>query len=347
MNVLVIGGSGCLSGPIARQILNHKHKVFVCNRGTRADRIPKGCELIKADRKDLANMHKEFGELKLDAVIDSIAYLPQDIEDDLQLFPNVKHFIFISTVDVYGTVLSPIPAKETNKPNPQSGYAKNKHAVEERLIKEFDMRLFPITIFRCSHILGPGGYVTSLWGRSQYIVDRIMKGKPVPIVDGGRNLLTPVYSEDAAWGVANALFKPITFGQVYNLVGPAFVTLKEYISSIGSALNKTVELVSIPATVHGKVYMDQAHLFYHRCYSFKKLNATIGYNPPNGIFESVKHTVQWMNETNQIMDCSEDPFDDELTTFTSNYERELEKLLRSKNYTIGVKDGWSSRKIES
>lgn len=347
MKVLVIGGSGSLSAPLAKHVGKIGHEVFVFNRGTRAERIPKGCTHIKGDRRDLESFREQFQGIGLDAVIDCFAYLPTDIEDDLRVFGSPKHFIFISSVDVYGGRLSRIPAREEDEPHPESAYGKNKHAIEKILMAEFEKRLFPVTVFRCEHILGPGNFVASLWGRSPYIVDRIKKGKPIPLMDGGRNLLTPVFADDAAWGIAASLFNPVTFGQTYNVVGPGSVTLKDYVTCIGEVVNKTVNIKCVPAEVHGKIFQDQSHLFYHRCYSFEKLRSAIGYDPKHSVLQALRITIKWMEDTGNVKNCEEDPFDDKLTAFLGDFETKLEELLRSKGYASEVEDGWSSRKGEA
>jgi nucleoside-diphosphate-sugar epimerase len=50
MNLLIIGGSGFVSGTLARIALEHGHSVSTVTRGQRE--IPEGAQSIVVDRKD-------------------------------------------------------------------------------------------------------------------------------------------------------------------------------------------------------------------------------------------------------------------------------------------------------
>jgi len=51
-----------------------------------------------------------------------------------------------------------------------------------------------------------------LWGRSPYLADRMLKGKHIPAIDGGRNLMTLVYAGDIAEWIMRALDEPAANG---------------------------------------------------------------------------------------------------------------------------------------
>ena len=102
-------------------------------------------------------------------------------------------------------------------------------------------------MFRPSHILGRGFLTTSLWSRSPYLVDRVRKGKPVPAIDGGRNLMTPVYAGDIAEWVARSLESPAANGEVFNAVGPEIITQRRYYEIIAEILGVPLRLVAVPS----------------------------------------------------------------------------------------------------
>jgi len=51
-----------------------------------------------------------------------------------------------------------------------------------------------------------------LWNRLPYLVDRMLKGKHIPAIDGGRNPRTPVYAGDIAEWIMRALDEPAANG---------------------------------------------------------------------------------------------------------------------------------------
>lgn len=50
MNALIIGGSGGLSGEVARQLLDRGYEVYTVTRGNRS--LPKGVNSLIVDRND-------------------------------------------------------------------------------------------------------------------------------------------------------------------------------------------------------------------------------------------------------------------------------------------------------
>ena len=118
------------------------------------------------------------------------------------LFPKVRRVVFISSVDAYGEDIGAGPVTEERAPAPVTDYGKNKLACEKVL---FDKLGRKVTAFRPSHILGRGFLTTSLWGRTPYLVDRIRQGKVIPAIDGGRNVMTPVYAGDIAEWILRSL----------------------------------------------------------------------------------------------------------------------------------------------
>ncbi len=346
MRVLVIGGSGSLSGPIAAQLRAEGHEVLIFNRGLR-ENTPPGCVRIKGDRKDLVSYKSRFEGEKIDGVVDSIAYLPKDVEDDLACFASVKHLVLISTVDVYGGDPPRLPTTEAQEPRPLTLYGKSKLATERTLERGARRIGVPFTVFRPSLVIGRGNLVTSIWGRNKYLLDRVRKGKPIPVFDGGRNLLTPVFNADAAWGISRALFNPITFGETYNLSGSEHITHKAFFTKIGEILHRDVRLVSVPVESFSKVYSDQSHLFTHRCFSSRKLEEAIGYDPPHSVTAGLESTIQWMAESGNDKSCDDDPFDDELVKCLMNDGVRLEELLRSRKVQQSGSGGWQARKQEA
>ncbi len=157
------------------------------NRGQRA--FAGDLPLIRGRRNEIRNKDLEISAFGPEVVIDSICYKPPEAEDLVTLFPEVQRLVMISTVDTYGQDVSWEPITESLTPQPVSDYGKGKLACEKRLLEAFGDR---VTIFRPSHILGPGFLTTSLWSRSPCLVDRLRKGKAIPAIDGGRNLMTPV-----------------------------------------------------------------------------------------------------------------------------------------------------------
>ena len=100
------------------------------------------------------------------------------------------------------------------------------------------------TIFRPSIVYGRGdGFVTLL-------ASMVRRLPAVPVIGSGRQRLQPVAVEQVAAGFAEALERPVTIKQTYEVGGPEAVTMIELLDSIGRALGRRrVRKVHVPLGV--------------------------------------------------------------------------------------------------
>ena len=98
MDVLIIGGSGHVSGAVARAALASGHAVWAVTRGKRS--LPEGVRSLVADRHDHDAMRTVVtgAGVRWDLVVDCICYDLPDIRQDIRLFRDrARHFVFVST----------------------------------------------------------------------------------------------------------------------------------------------------------------------------------------------------------------------------------------------------------
>jgi nucleoside-diphosphate-sugar epimerase len=327
MRILIIGGTGHFSGRITERALAHGHEVTLYNRGRRPLPVGLDVPLIRGERDDLRAHAAEIAALDPKAVVDSICFLPHQAEDLVALFGGVKRLVLISSVDAYGEDVGAAPVTEERTPTPVSDYGKNKLACERVL---FDALGPAAVAFRPSHILGRGFLTTSLWSRTPYLVDRIRKGKVIPAIDGGRNLMTPVYAGDAAEWVVRSLTAPEADGQVFNAVGGEIIAQKRYYQAVAKALGSSLELVTVPSSVFRRVFSSPPQFNWHRPYACQKAVDRLGYAPSATPEAMIRETVEHMLAHDLVRDCAESSFDDRLVELLLRHKEELESLLRQK-----------------
>src|SRR5450759_4726810 len=197
MKVLFIGGTGMISAASSRMAIALGHDVWLLNRGSRSAEVP-GARTLVADARRPDAVRAALRGLAFDAVVDWIAYAPQDIERDLALFAGrVGQYVFISSASVY--VKPPVGyliTESTPLGNPYWGYSRDKIACEERLMRAFRDDGFPVTIVRPSMT-----YDTNLpvavggWG-SYTLADRLAKGLPVVVHGDGTSLWVVTHADD-------------------------------------------------------------------------------------------------------------------------------------------------------
>ena len=325
MRILMIGGTGLFSGHVTRWAIERGHKVALFNRGQRA--FSGDLPLIQGERNEIRRKAAEISAFGPDVVIDSICYKPPEAEDLVALFPDLQRLVMISTVDTYGQDVSWQPITENFTPQPVSDYGKGKLACENRLLEGFGDR---VTIFRPSHILGPGFLTTSLWSRSPYLVDRLRKGKVIPAIDGGRNLMTPVHAGDIAECIMLSLETPEAGGQIFNAVGSQIITQKRYYEIVADTLGVELRLAAVTSAVFRDLFPSVPQFNWHRPFSCRKAVDMLGYSPRWTAETMLHDTVTHMLENDLVGDCGDDPFDDRLVELLERHEQALKSLLEEK-----------------
>ena len=101
LRILILGGTG-FTGPYqVRYALSRGHKVTTFNRGkTHPGELPNEVEQLVGDRNGKLDALKGR---QWDVVIDNPTTLPSWVRDAAQILKgNVEHYVFISTISVYG-----------------------------------------------------------------------------------------------------------------------------------------------------------------------------------------------------------------------------------------------------
>lgn len=326
MRILMIGGTGNFSKRITESAMTRGHDVALFNRGQRQS--PAGLAVISGERSEIRRHAKKIAAFNPEVVIDSICYKQSEAEDLVALFTDIKRLIMISSVDTYGEDTSFHPISETQEPQPVSDYGRGKVACERLLLEAFGQR---VTIFRPSHILGRGFVTKSLWSRSPYLVDRIRKGKVIPVLDGGRNLMTPVYAGDIAEWIMRALEKPETGGEVFNAVGVQIITSKRYFETIANILGIELRIASLPSAIFRRLFPSIPQYNWHRPYSCQKAVNALGYAPQFTPEMMLRETVEYMIENDLVGNCGEDPFDDRLVEMLLGHEAQVKAKLEERD----------------
>ena len=275
MNILVIGGSGFLSGTVARAALAAGHEVTVVTRGRRP--VMDGVRALVADREDRG----AFGNAVLrarrswDLVIDCIAFEAADSQQDLELFRGrVGGLVLVSTDFVYDPDRRRFPQKETDADYLKTGYGGGKRAAEQ-VLEEAGAGGLPWTVFRPGHIYGPGSLLGCLprHGRDADLVKRLRAGETLRLVGGGRFLQQPVFAPDLAATLLSAAGHPKAVGRIFNVAGPEVIESRTFYELIAEILEVPLRIEEEPVTTFLAEQPDKAPFCCHRFYDLSALRA--------------------------------------------------------------------------
>jgi len=305
MRVLVIGGTGLISTPIVERLRAVGHEPVVFNRGeTPSNHVEVTC--IKGDRDDFATFAQAMENEHFDAVIDMLTYDADRAAHNVEVFTGrVAHYIFCSTVCVYGGPLSQIPAAESEPHTPVSPYGRGKAEAEAVFMDAFAQKGFPVTMMRPSHCYGPGKPLLDIWGYDGALVSRLRAGLPIVVAGDGHGLWQPGHVDDMAKGFVGALGRERTKGKAYNIVGDEVMTWHNFHRRMGEAIG--VEAKVVPLTTAqilagapaGKAEWLRENFQYHAAYDGSALKADVPeYDNLISWEDGVRDTVAWMDRTN-------------------------------------------------
>src|SRR5213080_3248886 len=163
LKVLFIGGSGTISSACSRLAVDRGVDLHVLNRG---------------HVRDSASVKEALGDLEFDAVVDWVAFTPDHVRTDVELFRGrTGQYVFISSASAYQTPPSRLPVTEsTPLRNPYWQYSRDKIACEDLLVTAYREEGFPATIVRPSHTYD----ATSVpFDGGWTVLGRMRAGKPV------------------------------------------------------------------------------------------------------------------------------------------------------------------------
>ena len=253
MKILFIGGTGVISSACSQLALERGIELFVLNRSVSIKNpIPKGAHLLTADiHGDRFHLDTVIGDHQFDSVVDWIAYTPNDIDRDIQLFRGkTRQYIFISSASAYQKPPHHyLITEETPLANPYWDYSRNKIACEEMLMKEYRNYGFPVTIVRPWYTYGQSQIPLCLNSSNHpyTVIDRMKQKKKVIVPGDGTSLWTLTWNGDFAKGLVGLLGRADTIGQAFHITSDEVLTWNQIYCEAASAIGVEPEIVHIPS----------------------------------------------------------------------------------------------------
>ena len=248
MKVLFIGGTGVISSACAELALARGIELYLLNRGESARPAPAGARILHADIRDRAQTQAALAGLAFDAVVDWVAFTPEHIAADIELFRGrTAQYVFISSATVYEKPPRRLPITEsTPLEQPLLAYAANKIACEERLEQAHRTEQFPVTIVRPSHTydrtkLPTLGYYTA--------IARLRAGKPAVVHGDGTSLWVLTHHRDFAVGFVGLLGNPRAVGEAFHITSDELLTWNQIYTLLARAAGAEPNLVHVPSEV--------------------------------------------------------------------------------------------------
>lgn len=254
MKILFIGGTGLISSACSELAVQRGQELFLLNRSaSQKYPAPEGATILQADiHADSTHLSALLAGQQFDAVVDFIAFSPDNIQHDLSLFRDkTDQFVFISSASAYRKpVKNYLITEETPLENPYWEYSRNKIACENLLTEEYRKNGFPITIVRPSHTYGPSQipFCVHSWQHPWTIIQRMKQGKPVIIPGDGTSLWVLTWNADFAKGLLGLLGNKAAIGEAFQITSDEVLSWNQiYLEAYQALSGLEPNMIHIPS----------------------------------------------------------------------------------------------------
>jgi nucleoside-diphosphate-sugar epimerase len=253
MKLLFIGGTGLISSACSELAVKRGLDLTILNRSkTTRYPPPQGARLLVGDiHGDPAELERMLQGEPFDAVVDWIAFTPQDIQRDLHLFSGkTGQFVFISSASAYQKPPAHyLITEDSPLENPFWDYSRNKIACEQLLMGAYHEHGFPVTIIRPSLTYGPSQIPLcgASWQHPYTVIDRMKRGQKIIVPGDGTSLWALTWNGDFAKGLVGLLGNPEAVGEAFHITSDEVLTWNQIYRETGHALGLEPNIIHIPS----------------------------------------------------------------------------------------------------
>ena len=315
MKLLIIGGTGKISTPVTRALIERGDSITLFNRGQRSIAFAGRARELRGDRHDVADFERQIREAgTFDCVIDMIGYRPEEVAASIRaLTGRCGQYVFCSTVDVYQRPSTHYPYREGEPLHSLSEYGRNKVRCERVLEQAHSDGAFALTILRPAHTYDDSGIIHHAMGRSTALLDRLRRGMPVIVHGDGQSLWVAAHAEDVATGFVGAIGNTRAFGRGYHLPGEEWLTWNVYHRVVAEVLGAPPpDLVHIPTELLVRLAPRHAatcapNFQYPNIFDATAARDELGYRYTIPVRRGFERVVAWLEARDAITNADTEP----------------------------------------
>jgi UDP-glucose 4-epimerase len=266
-NILVTGGAGFIGSHVTETLVENGHDVIALDdlSGGFRDNIVENARFVEGSINDVDLINQLFEKEKFEYVFHLAAYAAEGLSHFIKRFNynnnligsinlinaainhDIKCFVFTSSIAVYGA--SPnLPMTEETPPNPEDPYGIAKLAVELELNVNKEMFDLDYIIFRPHNVYGERQNIGDKYRNVVGIfMNQILQGKPLTVFGDGTQTRAFSYISDVAPIIANSIFVPNAYNQIFNVGADKPYSITELAEAASFAMGVEPNIKYLPA----------------------------------------------------------------------------------------------------
>ncbi len=256
MNILLTGATGFIGSHVLRKLMRSDHKVTILS-----SRSVDGFCVIDAQNYHFSPRYLLQNDCeKIDTILHIGAFTPKkgaEADDAVRCtsnitgtealllseLPNLKRFVFLSTLDVYGSPGGIIT--ESTPCTPLTLYGFSKYYCEKMIQSFFSNTPVVHPILRIGHVYGEGEEVYQKVMPT--LIRQAISGEALTIYGSGQARRTFIYVEDVADAILASL--KLTDSPVINVAGSEPISVNQLAEQIRSICGNNLQIRHISSEI--------------------------------------------------------------------------------------------------
>ncbi len=311
-SVLITGGAGFLWSHLAQSILDDSRylgmTIVVLDdlSGGFIKNVPQSSQVlfVKGSVTDHVLVERLFQEHSFRFVFHLAAYAAEGLSHFIRRFNytnnligsvnlinasvrhDVRHFVFTSSIAVYGS--GQVPMLESTLPQPEDPYGISKYAVEMDLKSAHELFGLDYTIFRPHNVYGEFQNIGDKYRNVVGIfMNRIMLQQPLPVFGDGTQQRAFSYVGDLMLPMVSAPFTANASAEVFNVGASTPTSVLDLATLVCREFGVPPNIDFLPARNEVKIaWADHA-----------KCDNVFGYRPATELEEGLRRMASWARLT--------------------------------------------------